>query len=341
MRKLLKYAIATAALATVTSPRGIGAIHNVSAKLDSTHLLMGNVTTLHIQAVADGDDGQPLLANDTISSTIEYRSIDFKGATALDDGTKRLNYDITIQSFDSGPQVIPPIPFIQGLDTAYTDTLTFNVTVPLNADTIKDVTGKCIDVLDPPNVDWTDDLPDPVAKAVKYWPWILSAALLIIAGIAVWLILKRRKNHTDPEDELPPYNWAMLKLKEIRERKLFNAGQERLYFTTLTEVLRIYLMRRFDINAMEMTSSQILAALPMHEPGVKEGKPLLKQVLRMADFVKFAKHTPPTDDNIRAFNNAVQFVELTRPLIEETTSEEGAKETPNTTEPQSENTTLD
>ncbi len=302
---------------------------------------MGNVTTLHIQAVADGDDGQLLLADDTITSTVEYRSIDYKGTTALDDGTKRLDYDITIQAFDSGPHVIPPIPFAQGLDTAYTDALELNVTVPLNADTIKDVTAKSIDVLDPPNVDWTDDLPDPVAKAVKYWPWILAGVLLVIAAIALWLILKRRKKPTDIEAELPPYNWAMLKLQEIRERKLFNAGQERLYFTTLTEVLRIYLMRRFDINAMEMTSSQILAALPMQVAGVKEGKPLLKQVLRMADFVKFAKHTPTTDDNIRAFNNAVQFVELTRPIIDETAIGEEALKTPTSEESQSENTTLD
>ncbi|MDE6322097.1 MAG: cytochrome c-type biogenesis protein CcmH, partial [Muribaculaceae bacterium] len=228
MRKLLKYAIVTAALVAVTSPRGIGAIHKVSASLDSTHLLMGNVTTLHIQAVADGDDGQLLLADDTITSAVEYRSIDFKGATSLNDGTKRLDYDVTIQAFDSGPHIIPPIPFMQGLDTAYTDALELNVTVPLNADTINDVTANSIDVLDPPNVEWTDDLPESVAKAMKYWPWILAGVMLIIAAIALWLILKRRKKQAEAEAELPPYNWAMLKLKEIRERNMFSSGQERL-----------------------------------------------------------------------------------------------------------------
>ncbi|MDE6308731.1 MAG: cell wall anchor protein, partial [Muribaculaceae bacterium] len=165
--------------------------------------------------------------------------------------------------------------------------------------------------------------------------------MLIIDAIALWLILKRRKKQAEAEAELPPYNWAMLKLKEIRERNMFSSGQERLYFTTLTEVLRIYLLRRFDINAMEMTSSQILASLPTHIPGVKEGKPRLKDVLQMADFVKFAKHKPSTDDNIRAFNNAVQFVELTRPLVDETASGDGAQETETTQESQSENTTLD
>lgn len=317
MRKLLKYAFATAALVAIASPRGIGAIHSVTAKLDSATLLMGNTTTLHIQAVADESDGQLQLADDTITSAIEYRSIDYKGATSLDDGTHRLDYDITIQSFDSGPHVIPPIPFISGVDTAYSNPLELTVSVPLDADSITDVTEATVDVLEPENVEWTDDLPDSVAKAIQYWPWILAGLLLVILGVAIALYLRRRRRHKaeDKEAQLPPYQWAMLKLSELRERNLFASGQNRLYYTDLTEILRVYLMRRFDINAMEMTSSQIIAALPAHEMGIKEGKPLLKKVLRQADFVKFAKLTPSTDENILTFNNAVKFVELTRPVL--------------------------
>ncbi len=316
MRKLLKYALATTAMVAMTAPKGIGAIHNVSAKLDSTNLLLGNVTTLHIQAVADGTDGHLLLSDDTITSAVEYRAIDYKGATALSDGTNRLDYDVTIQVFDSGPHPIPPIPFVQGIDTAYSNSLQLTVNPPLNADTIKDVTASGVDVLDPPDVHWTDDLPEPVARAVRYWPWILAAVVLIAAAVAAYIIYKRRKAKVDEEQQLPPYQWAMLKLQAIRERKLYQSGHERQFYTDLTEILRIYIMRRFDINALKMTSSQILKALPTHITGVKEGKKVLKHVLQPADFVKFAKYTPIVDDNIKAFNNAVQFVELTRPVIE-------------------------
>ena len=71
-------------------------------------------------------------------------------------------------------------------------------------------------------------------------------------------------------------------------------------------------MGRFGIQAMEMTSAEILSALRANQ----ETKPLnkqMKEILEMADFVKFAKVKPGPDDNESAMRNAVTFVEETRP----------------------------
>jgi len=88
---------------------------------------------------------------------------------------------------------------------------------------------------------------------------------------------------------------------------------ERDYFTQLTDILREYLQGRFGINAMEMTSAQIMDTLK----GQKEldaKKDYVEQILRVADFVKFAKMRPLPDDNIEAFTNALRFVEETKPV---------------------------
>ena len=84
-------------------------------------------------------------------------------------------------------------------------------------------------------------------------------------------------------------------------------------FTELTDILRTYLYRRFGINAMEMTSRQILAAISADKE-TKDKKPLVRQILDMADFVKFAKVRPLPADNIQSYENAVKFVEDTKPV---------------------------
>lgn len=67
---------------------------------------------------------------------------------------------------------------------------------------------------------------------------------------------------------------------------------------------------------MEMTSTQILHALE-HNETTRMPRRHMQQLLEIADFVKFAKVRPLPDDNVKAFNNALQFVEDTKPVSEE------------------------
>ena len=68
---------------------------------------------------------------------------------------------------------------------------------------------------------------------------------------------------------------------------------------------------------MEMTSTQILDRIKSNSEA-KPSAPIMQQILEMADFVKFAKVRPLPDDNVKAFNNAVKFVEDTKPAETET-----------------------
>ena len=102
-------------------------------------------------------------------------------------------------------------------------------------------------------------------------------------------------------------------IKRYKSEKLCENGHEKEYYTRLTEILRVYLDKRFGINAMEMTSTQIMQQIRSNDD-TKTSAPVMKQILEMADFVKFAKVRPLPDDNQKAFANAVTFVESTKPV---------------------------
>ena len=114
---------------------------------------------------------------------------------------------------------------------------------------------------------------------------------------------------------MPPYEKALQELNQLRSEKLCEQGRERDFYTRLTDILRIYLQGRFGINAMEMTSTQIRNTLQSNEE-TRLSKRHMEQVLEIADFVKFAKVRPLPDDNVRAFNSAMQFIEDTKPQPE-------------------------
>ena len=85
------------------------------------------------------------------------------------------------------------------------------------------------------------------------------------------------------------------------------------YQTELTDVVREYIGRRFEVHSTEKTSDETL----------REMKPLidkdlygrLSKMLQLADLVKFAKwHTTP-DENESALTTAYDFVNETK-LVE-------------------------
>ncbi|MDE6556415.1 MAG: cell wall anchor protein, partial [Duncaniella sp.] len=171
------------------------------------------------------------------------------------------------------------------------------------------------------NRHFSDYLPDVI---VKYWLWILCG--LLIAGLGVWFWYSRRNRGELSEEKkvplLPPYEEAKAALSTLRGENLCQKGMEKEFYTRLTDILRHYLDRRFGINAMEMTSSQIMDALQSNEE-TRLSQSKMKRVLEMADFVKFAKVRPLPADNTASFNSAEAFIDETRPVPDHTEENSG------------------
>lgn len=306
---IISLIIAIAGLAV--SDRAAAAPVSVKASLDSAYILMGKQTVLNLEIVQDrGTQGAFINNNgDTLTREVEVIRAAKPDTTDLGNNREEIKRELIIQSFDSGLYTIPPFVYVAGKDTFTSNALALKV-IPVPVDsmaTIHDYAG----VVKPNTRIW-DYLPDFI---VDYW-WIFIIVLLCAAGIFVWMRYIKGKKAiplVPKKKPVPPYELAMQQLNRLKSEKLCENGHEKEYYTRLTEILRIYLDKRFGINAMEMTSTQIMHHLQSNDD-TKTSAPVMKQILEMADFVKFAKVRPLPDDNQKAFNNAVTFVENTKPV---------------------------
>jgi len=84
------------------------------------------------------------------------------------------------------------------------------------------------------------------------------------------------------------------------------------YHSELTDTIRQYIEDRFGINAMEQTTEETLEAMKHMEMPDKEVLAKLKEILELADLVKFAKFNPLPDENDLSMVNALFFVNQTK-----------------------------
>ena len=299
----------------------------VKAKLDSTVILMGKITHIDLSLQQDKNiKGKfPIFSqigqNGIISvcgDSVEFRA-PVKMDTVIDGSRMTVNMRIPVQSFDSGYYQLPEFIYVSGNDTAKSNKLALKV-VPVNV-SANDPIDDYANVSDPENSSIFDSVPDWV---VNYW-WIILIVLLLIAA-AIYAYRKYRKDGTliGKKTQPTPYEVAITSLRQLKEKKLWEQGMEKEYFTDLIDILRTYLYGRFGINAMEMTSRQILAALANNKE-CHDKRDYVRQILIMADFVKFAKVRPLPDDNVAAYDNALKFVEQTKPVVvENEEAKEGA-----------------
>ena len=312
MKKLPIIKSLVAAAALLSSAWSSEAAVRVRAFMDSTQLLMGNTMAIHLDIVEPISDaqGQIVLQKDsTLIPEIEVRDIITIDTGDLGNNLRQIRREMIIQSFDSGDYIIPEIKYAIATDTTLSDKLALRV-IPVDVSNMETINPDA----DIQNAEsrWWDFLP---AFIVDYWEWILISIIIIAAAVTAFLMLRKKgvKQIFKPQaPPLSPYEVAIRDLNHLKERNLCAAGNEKEYYTDLTDILRVYLQNRFGINAMEMTSSQITAELNKNDETRLPNR-LMKQILEIADFVKFAKQRPLPEDNTRSFNSAMQFVEDTKP----------------------------
>lgn len=283
----------------------------IAVKLDSAKVLMGKTTKLHIDITQDkGLNG--LLSNiiaDTLSSVVEIADKGKNDTTALDNNRLQIKRDLTLQAFEPGTYQLPPIIYIVGNDTLKSEQLTLTV------DSIQvDTNGNIKDYK--PIIDEPFKLLDMVPNAISnyWWAWLIGIALIATALFAYFKWFKKGINPLKPiKKRLPPYEEAMINLENLKKQNLWQNGQEKEYYTGLTDILRVYIDRRFGINAVEMTSTEIMEKIRQNKDA-HIANDQLNNVLEIADFVKFANMHTLADDNELSFQRAVNFVEQTKPV---------------------------
>ena len=159
------------------------------------------------------------------------------------------------------------------------------------------------------------------------WIPLIILILLAIIGAIIYLIIRKNKKgyFFTPPPLLPPHVRAMKSLDKIKAEKIWQQDRHKEFYTQITDVLRRYIHERYGINSLEMTSNEILSIIraKSEEDSVYNN---LKQVLLVADLVKFAKYKPYIDENDLSLMNSYFFVNQTKeddPLPDKEEEDEG------------------
>ncbi len=143
----------------------------------------------------------------------------------------------------------------------------------------------------------------------------ILAALALFAGVAYYFYkTKNKKVHIPlPIDvpTVPAHIKALDALSILDTRQLWQQGHIKEYQTGLTDIIRTYLEDRYGIRAPEMTTEEITSAVNIRglDPSLTSK---LKEILEIADLVKFAKATPDKDIHSSFMTKAVSFIEVTK-----------------------------
>jgi len=125
-------------------------------------------------------------------------------------------------------------------------------------------------------------------------PWILGA--LVVVGVFFLLLRLFRRKRKEIEDigtwpsSRSPHEIAFEELDALWDKRFYQNGRIKEYYSELSEIIRRYIQARFKLPALESTSFQLLREIEPHL--AEENYGALEKILSDADLAKFAKHQP-------------------------------------------------
>lgn len=282
----------------------------VTLRADSSHILIGDHLNLQLKVKhTKGLQVIVLPPADTVGNmdVVTAAKID----TTQEGPDQVLTQNYVVSAFDSGEYHAGPVMVYLKKATGEVDTIFSNV-FPVLVNTLPVDTSKPFKAIKAPLAvpySWRD-----------FIPYYLAALLLIIAiAVSTWLWLRYRRKRPvvveRPKPKDPAHIWARRELQKLEEEKIWQKGEDKLYYSKLSDILRLYLEYRYDWLALESTTEEIEDTMGNYNLKEKAKSSLL-EILRMADLVKFAKMRPMPDANMRAMDNAYKFIEFTEPKEE-------------------------
>jgi|TARA_B110000967_G_scaffold99360_1_gene102069 hypothetical protein len=206
---------------------------------------------------------------------------------------------LSIQSFDTVSFVLPSLAFISlAEDTFYSDSIAMAfLEVPL------DTTNAIFDIKEPREV------PFNFAEAQPYiWSGL---AFLLLLGFILFLFKKLSNKTSKKRKEIiliPCEIEASEALKQLESKDYITNGLVKSHYVELTEILRHYFDREFEIDTLESTTEETIELLKEKELD----RILIEQISTLlveADLVKFAKSSPDSRTSNNYMTKSFEIVE--------------------------------
>ena len=139
----------------------------------------------------------------------------------------------------------------------------------------------------------------------------LMVLLLFAGGVFLFYFLGKKKNQL-PAPPDPAHIRAFEELEQLSREQLLERGIVREYYFRLSEIFRRYIERRFHIPAVERTTEEIMPdILNLQECG-SALKAEMREILRYADLVKFARFCPDRNSSDNDYRKVVRVIEETK-----------------------------
>ncbi|MCX5677489.1 MAG: hypothetical protein NTY76_00040 [Candidatus Omnitrophica bacterium] len=140
--------------------------------------------------------------------------------------------------------------------------------------------------------------------------WFLTGGLLagLIILITLLVIIKKAR---ETKPLRLPHETALEELEAIRSQ-LINSGDIKEYFVGVSDCVRRYIERAFNLKAPEMTSEEFLNSLRDSNALTMTHKELLRGFMNACDLVKFAKYKPTGEETEKVYVTAKNFIEETK-----------------------------
>jgi hypothetical protein len=283
---------------------------NVEAKIDSLQILIGEQAHIELSVALDANQRAVFpVYKDTLINGIELLETAKADTQYLNDNKRMLiKQSYTITSFDSALYYIPPMTVEVGNKKYSSGSLALKVySVPV--DTLQPEMFFGQKGVMKPDFVWED------------WYGLIVCLILFFPAIALIVYLIKRLRDNKPiirkvkvEPKLPPHQVAMQLIEKIKNDKKAHSDNAKEYYTELTDVIRAYIRDRFNFNALEMTSSEIIDHLLAD--GNKDAIGELKELFLTADLVKFAKLNPLINENDANLISAIGFINNTKEEVD-------------------------
>ena len=146
---------------------------------------------------------------------------------------------------------------------------------------------------------------------------ILIFVILAVAAICYWIYRRFRKQRTEPkviEPDKTAEEEAFMALNQLFDSDLIRRAKIKEYYLKLSEILRSYFERRFQMSAVESTTDEILREMRRREIDTTLIQKIT-EVLEAADLAKFAKWKPEAPQIVLLNQKSKQIIEEAKPKV--------------------------
>lgn len=116
--------------------------------------------------------------------------------------------------------------------------------------------------------------------------------------------------------KLNPWEKALKEIDRLEKDQSWTKGEEKMFHSELTHIVRSYLDELFHISALELSSNEIIELITQHNK-LADQTDDLREILYQGDLVKFAKVHMNENEHRKILEKVRTFISNTYPLASE------------------------